>query len=64
MKGDVLRGVLSAATPGWTTTCLLDCLAPLLPQGFTVDWFSLDDTSLHLRLVDPRTPGRSCPETT
>ena len=36
--------------------------APGLPsrrwslQGFAVDWFSLDDTGLHLRLVDPRHP--------
>ncbi len=56
MKGDVLRGVLSARYARLDHDLLLDCLTPLLPQGFTVDWFSLDDTGLHLRLVDTRRP--------
>jgi len=56
MKGDVLRGVLSARYARLDHDLLLNCLTPLLPQGFTVDWFSLDDTGLHLRLVDPRKP--------
>jgi len=56
MKGDVLRGVLSSRYARLDHDLLLDCLTPLLPQGFAVDWFSLDDAGLHLRLVDPRTP--------
>jgi len=56
MKGDVLRGVLSSRYARLDHDLLLDCLAPLVPQGFAVDWFALDDHGLHLRLVDPRTP--------
>ncbi len=56
MKGDVLRGVLSSRYARLDHDLLLDCLTPLVPQGFAVDWFSLDDTGLHLRLVDPRKP--------
>ena len=56
MKGDALRGVLSARYARLDHDLLLDCLAPLLPAGFAVDWFALDDQGLHLRLVDPRTP--------
>ena len=56
MKGDVLRGVLSSRYARLDHDLLLDCLAPLVPQGFAVDWFSLDDGGLHLRLVDPRKP--------
>jgi len=56
MKGDVLRGVLSSRYARLDHDLLLDCLTPLVPQGFAVDWFSLDDGGLHLRLVDPRKP--------
>ncbi len=56
MKGDALRGVLSSRYARLDHDLLLDCLTPLLPQGFAVDWFSLDDAGLHLRLVDPRKP--------
>ena len=56
MKGDVLRGVLSSRYARLDHDLLLDCLAPLLPAGFAVDWFALDDHGLHLRLVDPRCP--------
>jgi len=56
MKGDVLRGVLSSRYARLDNDLLLDCLMPLLPAGFKVDWFSLDENSLHLRLVDPRKP--------
>ena len=55
-KGDALRGVLSARYARLDNDCLLDCLACVLPPGFHVDWFSLTDESLHLRLVDTRTP--------
>ncbi len=61
MKGDALRGVLSARYARLDHDLLLDCLTPLLPQGFAVDWFSLDDAGLHLRLVDPRTPQSVLP---
>jgi len=61
MKGDSLRGVLSARYARLDHDLLLDCLAPLLPQGFTVDWFSLDDIGLHLRLVDTRRPQTVLP---
>ena len=61
MKGDTLRGVLSARYARLDHDLLLDSLTPLLPPGFTVDWFSLDDTSLHLRLVDPRKPQSVLP---
>jgi len=54
MKGDALRGVLSSRYARLDHDLLLDCLTPLLPQGFAVDWFALDDAGLHLRLVDPR----------
>ena len=56
MKGDVLRGVLTSRYARLDHDLLLDCLTPLLPAGFAVDWFSLDDAGLHLRLVDPRKP--------
>ena len=56
MKGDALRGVLSSRYARLDHDLLLDCLAPLLPAGFAVDWFALDDQGLHLRLVDPRCP--------
>jgi len=56
MKGDALRGILSSHYARLDHDLLLDCLTPLLPAGFAVDWFSLDDTGLHLRLVDPRKP--------
>lgn len=61
MKGDVLRGVLSSRYSRLDHDLLLDCLAPLIPQGFAVDWFSLDDAGLHLRLVDPRKPQSVLP---
>ncbi len=56
MKGDALRGVLSSRYARLDHDLLLDCLTPLIPQGFAVDWFSLNDGGLHLRLVDPRKP--------
>ena len=61
MKGDALRGVLSSRYARLDHDLLLDTLMPLVPQGFAVDWFSLDDTGLHLRLVDPRTPQSVLP---
>ena len=61
MRGDALRGVLSSRYARLDDDLLLDCLAPLLPQGFAVDWFSLDDAGLHLRLVDPRRPQSVLP---
>ncbi len=60
-KGDALRGVLSARYARLDNDCLLDCLARVLPPGFAVDWFSLNDESLHLRLVDTRTPRQVLP---
>ena len=61
MKGDALRGVLSSRYARLDDDLLLDCLTPLIPQGFAVDWFSLDDAGLHLRLVDPRRPQSVLP---
>ena len=61
MKGDSLRGVLSSRYARLDHDLLLDCLAPLVPAGFAVDWFSLDETGLHLRLVDPRKPQTVLP---
>ena len=61
MKGDALRGVLSSRYARLDHDLLLDCLMPLVPQGFAVDWFSLDDAGLHLRLVDPRRPQSVLP---
>ncbi len=60
-KGDALRGVLSARYARLDNDCLLDCLARVLPPGFAVDWFSLTDESLHLRLVDARAPRQVLP---
>jgi hypothetical protein len=60
-KGDALRGVLSARYAPLDNDCLLDCLTRVLPPGFAVDWFSLTDESLHLRLVDTRTPRQVLP---
>jgi len=60
-KGDALRGVLSARYAPLDNDCLLDCLAHVLPPGFTVDWFSLTGESLHLRLVDARAPRQVLP---
>jgi len=60
-KGDALRGVLSARYAPLDNDCLLDCLARVLPPGFAVDWFSLTDESLHLRLVDARAPRQVLP---
>ncbi len=57
MKGDTLRGVLSSRYARLDHDLLLDCLAPLIPQGFAVDWFSLDEGGLHLRLCRPPTKG-------
>ena len=53
-KGDSLRGVLSQRYAPLDHDRIVDSLAPLLPKSFTVDWFSLTDESLHLRLVDLR----------
>jgi len=61
MKGDALRGVLSSRYARLDNDLLLDSLMPLLPAGFKVDWFSLDENSLHLRLVDPRKPQSVLP---
>ena len=61
MKGDALRGVLSSRYARLDHDLLMDTLAPLVPSGFAVDWFSLDDTGLHLRLVDPRKPQTVLP---
>lgn len=60
-KGDALRGVLSARYARLDNDSLLDCLARVLPPGFAVDWFSLTDESLHLRLVDARSPRQVLP---
>lgn len=61
MKGDALRGVLSSRYARLDHDLLLDTLVPLVPAGFAVDWFSLDDTGLHLRIVDPRRPQSVLP---
>ena len=61
MKGDALRGVLSSKYARLDHDLLLDTLVPLVPPGFAVDWFSLDDNGLHLRLVDPMRPQAVLP---
>lgn len=60
-KGDKLRSVLSSRYSPLDNDCLLESLAALLPKGFQVDWFSLTDESLHLRLVDPKTVRQVLP---
>lgn len=51
---NTVRAVLSERYSPLDNATLLDELRPLLPERYRVDWFSLADESLHLRVVDPQ----------
>ena len=52
-KDESLRAVLSQRYSPLDNATLLDELRMLLPDSYRVDWFGLQDESLHLRVVDP-----------
>ena len=52
-KDENLRAVLSERYSPLDNATLLDELRMLLPDSYRVDWFGLQDESLHLRVVDP-----------
>ena len=52
-KDENLRAVLSERYSPLDNATLLDELRLLLPDSYRVDWFGLQDESLHLRVVDP-----------
>ena len=52
-KAENLRAVLSERYSPLDNATLLDELRVLLPDSYRVDWFGLQDESLHLRVVDP-----------
>ena len=52
-KDENLRAVLSDRYSQLDNATLLDELRMLLPDSYRVDWFGLQDESLHLRVVDP-----------
>ena len=52
-KDENLRAVLSDRYSPLDNATLLDELRMLLPDSYRVDWFGLQDESLHLRVVDP-----------
>lgn len=52
-KDENLRAVLSKRYSPLDNATLLDELRMLLPDSYRVDWFGLQDESLHLRVVDP-----------
>ncbi len=52
-KDESLRAVLSERYSPLDNATLLDELRMLLPDSYRVDWFGLQDESLHLRVVDP-----------
>ena len=52
-KDESLRAVLSERYSPLDNATLLDELQMLLPDSYRVDWFGLQDESLHLRVVDP-----------
>ena len=52
-RDENLRAVLSDRYSPLDNATLLDELRMLLPDSYRVDWFGLQDESLHLRVVDP-----------
>ena len=53
-KGDRLRAVLSDRYSPLDNAELLDLLLPMLEPHHLVDWLSLEEEGLHLRVVDPK----------
>ncbi len=53
MKGDRLRGILSRKYTRLDNTEVARTVESLCKERFDVEWLSVTDESLHLRLVDP-----------
>ena len=60
-KGHTLRGIVSERYAPFDHTELLQAVSPVLEERFQVNWFSLTEDSLHLRLVDPRLSREALP---
>src|SRR5262249_8787947 len=52
VRNETLRGALSKRYAPLDNATLLSCLSPLLERRYSVGWFAMSDTSLHLRLID------------
>jgi len=53
VKNDKVRAALSDSYSPLDNTALVDALVRVLPLSFRAEWLALDETSFHLRLIDP-----------